>query len=590
MSAPSDLETKPEPQNEAQEIVLRLGDILPRVPSHLIKPGPHDNSSQVRFVVDELAVKIARGRVTVPLDRLTAACPGVFRPESASPDEREVQLPLQKLLEQVGLVARKAPAPNGVPFEHAARARAKASVIIEAATTRVVNPPPAPAAPIEPEPARKDPADSTAQPLISKAISSVLGLFGRSDEPKPPEKPIAEEKEPVTPPKEGASAKIEPPANVEPPSPQPAADAPTPPPETTTPEPAAQPTPTISLRLLPIFRLLPTKILRPGPLPSKAALAAFPLAAIETQLAEGHVEIPINDFIKALPEDLRPMLNPLPHARVWIPLDEIFQSLPLDHPFYMPPFGDSTTTIIEPPTSEPTPKKVDEPKPSEATPEAAQTPPADPNTPEPEPPAAEANTESAPEPPTAQAAPEPAPEPSAAQKPEPPAAQFSEPEPQPTPEPPPLQRVPWMHGFQVPPPILLRPEPALAENPSEPDSSADTASMPEARRTADFLANQPGIFAAAAFVKGAVFASADFPRKPDLDALRDFIGSFVDHAKESGQRLGWNRIVTIDCDQFHATTVVRDTHFVVALHYDRLLGSVAHDALIAAADDLSTVA
>ncbi|MGA3172024.1 MAG: hypothetical protein ABSE62_13535, partial [Chthoniobacteraceae bacterium] len=110
---------------------------------------------------------------------------------------------------------------------------------------------------------------------------------------------------------------------------------------------------------------------------------------------------------------------------------------------------------------------------------------------------------------------------------------------------------------------------------------------PEAKRTVDFLATQPGVFAAAAFVQGAAFASADFPRKPDLDALRDFMGSFVDHTHESGQRLGWNRVLTIACEQFHATAVVRESHFIVALHHDRVLSSVAHDALIAAADDLS---
>jgi hypothetical protein len=111
-------------------------------------------------------------------------------------------------------------------------------------------------------------------------------------------------------------------------------------------------------------------------------------------------------------------------------------------------------------------------------------------------------------------------------------------------------------------------------------------STPEARRTADFLATQTGIFAAAAFVEGAVFASTDFPRKPDLDALREFMGSFIDHARGSAQRLGWNRVLTMPCEQFHLTAVVRDTHFIVALHHDRILATITYDALIAAADDL----
>jgi hypothetical protein len=123
-------------------------------------------------------------------------------------------------------------------------------------------------------------------------------------------------------------------------------------------------------------------------------------------------------------------------------------------------------------------------------------------------------------------------------------------------------------------------QPAQAEPPPSP------AATPEAKRTADYLASQPGIFASAAFVQGAVFASEDFPRKPDLDALRDFMGAFIESARESGRRLGWNRILTFPCEQFHVTAVVRDTHFVVALHHDRALPSVLHDALVTAADEL----
>jgi hypothetical protein len=113
---------------------------------------------------------------------------------------------------------------------------------------------------------------------------------------------------------------------------------------------------------------------------------------------------------------------------------------------------------------------------------------------------------------------------------------------------------------------------------------------PEAKRTVDFLAGQPGIFAAAAFVAGAVFASSDFPRKPDLDALRDFMGAFIEGATESGRRLGWNRVLTIPCEQFHLTAVVRETHFVVALHHDRVLPALTYEALVAAAEDLSKAA
>jgi hypothetical protein len=150
-----------------------------------------------------------------------------------------------------------------------------------------------------------------------------------------------------------------------------------------------------------------------------------------------------------------------------------------------------------------------------------------------------------------------------------------------------------MRGFQVPPPRLFFGGAAPAQAASEPalvEPPPPAPATPEAKRTVDFLASQTGIFAAAAFVEGAVFASTDFPRRPDLDALRDFMGAFIHGALESGRRLGWNRVLTIACEQFHLTAVVRDSHFIVALHHDRVLPSPTDEALIAAADDLSKAA
>jgi hypothetical protein len=126
--------------------------------------------------------------------------------------------------------------------------------------------------------------------------------------------------------------------------------------------------------------------------------------------------------------------------------------------------------------------------------------------------------------------------------------------------------------------------------PAPPEPTPPTpAPTPEAKRTADFLAKQPGIFAAVAFVEGAVYASEAFPPKPDLDALCDFMAATIDETRESGKRLGWNGTLTIGCDPFHLTAVVRGTHFVVALHYDRVLSSLAHETLVAAADDLCEI-
>ena len=554
MTAPCDPEAIQEPRAEEQQILLRLGDILPRVPAQCLKPGPHDSASQVRFSLSELAEKIAHGRVSVPIQRLASVLPDVFRDCEAFPGAQEIQLPLQKLLEQIVLAK---PKPKPLAPDGASQ----------------------PAQPL-PEPAENTAPAPDSGPRIFKAISTarqILGRFGRSSEPKPevvtPEKPAEDKPLP-------ADEKITPLSNGDLPQ-QPAADPPqlpaagppqepaaTPPqePAATPPqEPAATPPQEpadapraipdgfISLGVLPIFRLIPSELLKSGPVPSIDDRILLPLPAVDPQLADGHVEIPLEEFIKALPEGLREAITPVEKTQVWIPLDEIFQNLPPDHPFYMPPFCEldperATDSYLATTVQNDVIQVITKPAPPTASNEKP-----------------EVLLLLPPPPPTEPARPSAGPPSSAA------------------------DRAPWMRGFQVPPPRLFsgspKPNDASAEAPRI-DPTPPAAPTPEARRTADFLASQPGVFAAAAFVEGAVFASADFPRKPDLDALRDFMGAFVGEARESGQRLGWNRVLTIGCDQFHVTAVVRPTHFIVALHHDRLLPSLAHQALIAAADEL----
>jgi hypothetical protein len=702
MTFPSESEASPDPPGEEQEIMLRLADILPRVPVHLLKAGPHDDASQVKFSVDELAAKIARGRVTVPFKRLSSACPAVFRDSQEFPGEPEIQLPLQKLLEQVGLVAPRAAGGNGVPRDQVAQARAQAERIMEEArqspTTGAAFTPPR-------EPVRSRPAPEIPAPNpggIGKAISTARNIFGRfgrgsSGVPAAPVEGSQAEAEPKTVDKAPAEPKPEVTAVAEPAAAAPVEKAP---------EAGPVAESQISLAVLPIFRLLPGDVLRPGVLPGPDVRIGLPLATIDSQLAGGHVEIPVQEFIAALPEELRHSIHPVAGASVWIPLDEIFQNLPPDHLFYIPPLeheadkpaevhaspptavpvaggcdaapvdggvkeaapaepevvsdvvaaeapntpAESHTAIAEAPRSEAiaeaVPAEVAEPIPavdeipresekSEPDPEVAREPEAASSSePEHASPAAEQKENPETVAPEAVAEPEDSPTGEAAapvEEVKPPSAEPELPEsilPQPDaaasatesaptesvvtsqetapvvagtiePEPSvaaateaPASRAPWMHGFRVPPPILFRegsPTATMAATPPEP-VAPPPAPTPEAKRTADFLASQTGIFAAAAFVQGAAFASEDFPRKPDLDALREFMGSFIEHAGESGQRLAWNRLFTIECEQFHVTAVVRETHFLVALHHDRVLPSVTHDALIAAADDLNRVA
>jgi hypothetical protein len=630
MTAPSDPEDAPELREEEPEIVLRLGDILPRVPPDLLKPGPHDTALQVRFSIDELAEKIARGRVSVPLERLSSAFPNVFRDKNNFPDEVDVPLPLQRLLDQVGLVARKT-APVAVPADQVSLARAEAGRIIEANASRPV-----------PEFAT---APSVHSVRIAKAIFTarqVFGLFSKpesgpkveeGDQPaavpengndqtavKPePTPPPAESLQPYPPPSESPSA--------------PAASAAEPAPELAL-EPAAVSTGSISMRVLPILRLLPPSILKSMPADENVRVA-LAFSSIEPQLAGGHVEVPLEDFIKALPDTLRGYIHSEPGAQVWIPLDEIFQNLPASHPFYMPPLDAESDTPITTP-SETTAEKIEDIAGVQSTSIPAGVPepsPAIVSAPNPEPimelpppvvapinqepkPVSETipNIPATPEALTSETSTPPAEAPVAtpvepeAKVPEAPKSSASEPSPPATSASAPLvvnpyqstppntvqaSRAPWMRGFQVPPPRVFATasQPPLAatvpDAPPPVETPPTLAPTPEAKRTADFLAGQTGIFAAAAFVEGAVFASEDFPRKPDLDALREFMGAFIERAEETGRRLGWNRSLSFSCEQFHLTAVVRDRHFIVALHHDRTLPPPTYDALIIAADELA---
>ena len=95
----------------AGEIVLTLGDVLSRIPTQLLKSGPHDAKRELRFKIGDLSSDIARGRAVVPLSRIAALCPDIFQKEVTAAEDMDVRLPLQKLVEQIGLMRSNPPAP-----------------------------------------------------------------------------------------------------------------------------------------------------------------------------------------------------------------------------------------------------------------------------------------------------------------------------------------------------------------------------------------------------------------------------------------------------------------------------------------------
>ncbi len=95
----------------SDEIVLTLGDILSRIPTHYLKSGTHDPKRELRFKINDLSSDIARGRAAVPLSSVARLLPDIFVKEIAPDEDTEVRLPLQKLVEQIGLLRSRPAAP-----------------------------------------------------------------------------------------------------------------------------------------------------------------------------------------------------------------------------------------------------------------------------------------------------------------------------------------------------------------------------------------------------------------------------------------------------------------------------------------------
>ena len=111
------LEPAAEAPGSAQEIILTLGDVLSRIPTHFLRQGTPDARRELRFPADALAADIARGRATVFLADIVAQCPDIFMPAADGFDDIQIRLPLQKLVEQIAL----SPASISAAHHHAER-------------------------------------------------------------------------------------------------------------------------------------------------------------------------------------------------------------------------------------------------------------------------------------------------------------------------------------------------------------------------------------------------------------------------------------------------------------------------------------
>ncbi|HZJ15779.1 MAG TPA: hypothetical protein VFD27_12070, partial [Chthoniobacteraceae bacterium] len=96
----------PEPDADpqmAKEIVLTLGDVLSQIPFHFLRQGMWDVRRELRFPAEGLAADIARGRALVSLTDIVVQCPAIFVTDAEGLADVPIRLPLQKLVEQIGI-------------------------------------------------------------------------------------------------------------------------------------------------------------------------------------------------------------------------------------------------------------------------------------------------------------------------------------------------------------------------------------------------------------------------------------------------------------------------------------------------------
>ena len=466
---------------EITEIVITLGDVLSRIPTHYLKAGQHDPRREMRFSIHDLSSDIARGRAAVPLSRIAALLPDIFVKEIGRDEDTEIRLPLQKLVDQIGLL-RRPPAPSGE----------RRPLPIPQGPSSVTLAPLASSAPgSTSEPARehlhelhgpesainlKPPESAHSAP--ANGADQVLELKPAPEPPAPPAAPSAAEAppksrldDPAGPPVESvlrefenlvaASAIAAPAAAVsaEPGTPPPTAEAdtpqspepvvtvaplPPPPRDVTAADPADNDTSgeKIQLGLAAILRGCPREILI-GELPfvSDSVRITLPFAPIDRQLVKGRVEVSAARFVAAMPIAYRHHFRAGAGVKVPIPLEEIFQNLP---------------SPSDPPLPEPEPEGMVLAPASEGEAVTApfETLPPPPQ-PAPSPVAVEAEREAPPAEPTPVEAPQ-------------------EPAPQ---EPVPHLDLPAFHHFVPPPPLIVPAEEAL-DTEAAPRHEAAPASTP----------------------------------------------------------------------------------------------------------------
>jgi len=352
------------------QIVLALGDVLSRIPTPYLKVGPHDPKRELRFSINDLSSDIARGRAAVPLSRIAQLMPDIFVKEIERDEDTEVRLPLQKLVEQIGLLRSR---PGGASSERIVRP------VNPPALVETSHPLPDPEIRLVPlgdtaqtlEPHRESLSSllAPAEPVIElKPLADAAAPVSVSPEPAPILKPDAEEpvpessSAPETPAPDSPSAKapevvapVEPPASdapapdvvevvavpptvesvaeappkveaeTEPSSPAPVADLAPPPAETSESPVAEVPPPIPSEPILPPSELTPPA----APAPAEAA----DQEPVEAETGGEHIHLGLAAILRECPpEIIVGDLPPVPdNVRITLPFAPIDRQLVMGH-------------------------------------------------------------------------------------------------------------------------------------------------------------------------------------------------------------------------------------------------------------------
>ena len=280
-------ERKPAPiDGAAGQVVLTVGDVLSRIPTSFLRLGPHDLKRELRFQIADLSSDITRGRPAIALSCIAEQCPELFHTPIGDAEDMAIRLPLQKLVEQIGHL--RAPAPAAPPPAVLPVARPPVAVPVEKPASEPPAPPRAEQIipPIAPPPAAPSPPPPAAVPEPPVEIAAVI----------PEEAPPA-------------------------PAPIPAA--------TRAPERVPTET-TIELSLAAIVARVPREILAgEAPHIAESYRITLPFPMIERQLGSGAVEIPGRLFWSAIPPLLKHHFILREDLAVSLPLEEIFQNLPV---------------------------------------------------------------------------------------------------------------------------------------------------------------------------------------------------------------------------------------------------------------------